>query len=307
MRPELVVEIAVDGVQRSTRYPGGVALRFARVRRYRPDKSAAEADTIERVSEAHDGLLSPSEAQWVDQLDLMWPDVRLAIRRAFETDDGSAATMLTTRLANEAFHRRPEAFAWITEAVDRFGEQAGPERAALLGAGSYVAWTTLDVERGLALAEAALGACDPDVMPFDCLPHVGAVGALNYSNRPADAVAIAAAALDRYGTSLHPSNRVGLIAAELVSRALAGEPGVVERAEAAMATESRGACASPVGTLWFALALARVLVGDDDGAMLAWARAHALAASVRNQWLLSMCSGATTSHGSASELSLIHI
>ena len=49
VRPELVVEIALDGVQRSTRYPGGVALRFARVRRYRPDKQAAEADTIERV------------------------------------------------------------------------------------------------------------------------------------------------------------------------------------------------------------------------------------------------------------------
>jgi DNA ligase-1 len=49
MRPELVVEIAVDGVQRSTRYPGGVALRFARVRRYRPDKTAAEADLIESV------------------------------------------------------------------------------------------------------------------------------------------------------------------------------------------------------------------------------------------------------------------
>jgi DNA ligase-1 len=49
VRPELVVEIALDGVQRSTRYPGGVALRFARVRRYRPDKRAADADTIDRV------------------------------------------------------------------------------------------------------------------------------------------------------------------------------------------------------------------------------------------------------------------
>lgn len=49
VRPEMVVEIALDGVQRSVRYPGGVALRFARVRRYRPDKQAAEADTIERV------------------------------------------------------------------------------------------------------------------------------------------------------------------------------------------------------------------------------------------------------------------
>ena len=49
VRPELVVEIAFDGVQRSPRYPGGLALRFARVLRYREDKSAAEADTIDTV------------------------------------------------------------------------------------------------------------------------------------------------------------------------------------------------------------------------------------------------------------------
>jgi DNA ligase 1 len=47
VRPELVVEIALDGVQSSTRYPGGLALRFARVKRYRSDKDAGEADTIE--------------------------------------------------------------------------------------------------------------------------------------------------------------------------------------------------------------------------------------------------------------------
>jgi DNA ligase-1 len=49
VRPELVVEIALDGVQASTRYPGGVALRFARVRRYRDDKSPEAADTIDAV------------------------------------------------------------------------------------------------------------------------------------------------------------------------------------------------------------------------------------------------------------------
>jgi len=49
VRPELVIEIAVDGVQASTRYAGGVALRFARVRSYRPDKTAADADTIDTV------------------------------------------------------------------------------------------------------------------------------------------------------------------------------------------------------------------------------------------------------------------
>jgi DNA ligase 1 len=49
VRPELVVEIAFDGVQTSTRYPGGVTLRFARVLRYRDDKTAAEADTVATV------------------------------------------------------------------------------------------------------------------------------------------------------------------------------------------------------------------------------------------------------------------
>jgi len=51
VRPELVVEIAFDGVQRSPRYPGGVALRFARVLRYREDKTAAESDTLGAVRE----------------------------------------------------------------------------------------------------------------------------------------------------------------------------------------------------------------------------------------------------------------
>jgi DNA ligase-1 len=57
-RPELVVEIALDGVQASTRYPGGVALRFARVKRYRPDKPAEEADTIDDLR-----ALLPSAAE----------------------------------------------------------------------------------------------------------------------------------------------------------------------------------------------------------------------------------------------------
>lgn len=49
VRPEVVVEVAFNEVQRSTQYPGGVALRFARVKGYRPDKSPAEADTIDSV------------------------------------------------------------------------------------------------------------------------------------------------------------------------------------------------------------------------------------------------------------------
>jgi DNA ligase 1 len=53
VRPELVVEIAFDGLQASTRYPGGVALRFARVKRFRPDKRAEQADTLAAVLAIH--------------------------------------------------------------------------------------------------------------------------------------------------------------------------------------------------------------------------------------------------------------
>lgn len=55
LRPEQVVEIAFDGVQGSTRYPGGMALRFARVLRYRDDKGPAEADTIDTVRRLYEG------------------------------------------------------------------------------------------------------------------------------------------------------------------------------------------------------------------------------------------------------------
>jgi len=55
VRPELVVEVAFDGVQTSPRYPGGMALRFARVKGYRPDKGPEEADTIGTVRSIHEG------------------------------------------------------------------------------------------------------------------------------------------------------------------------------------------------------------------------------------------------------------
>jgi DNA ligase-1 len=55
VRPELVVEVAFDGLQASTRYPGGLALRFARIKGYRHDKRPEEADTIDRVRALYGG------------------------------------------------------------------------------------------------------------------------------------------------------------------------------------------------------------------------------------------------------------
>jgi DNA ligase-1 len=66
VRPELVVEIAFSDLQESSRYPGGLALRLARVKRYRDDKQAAEADTmtsVRRIHEAAKGAPDPAAAQ----------------------------------------------------------------------------------------------------------------------------------------------------------------------------------------------------------------------------------------------------
>ena len=68
VRPELVVEIAFNDVQASPQYPGGVALRFARVKRYRDDKTAAEADTIETVQAIHRRATGQDDAA-------SWPDL----------------------------------------------------------------------------------------------------------------------------------------------------------------------------------------------------------------------------------------
>jgi DNA ligase-1 len=57
VRPELVVEVAFNDVQASPHYPGGLALRFARVKRYRSDKAAADADTIAAVRRIHEQSL----------------------------------------------------------------------------------------------------------------------------------------------------------------------------------------------------------------------------------------------------------
>jgi DNA ligase-1 len=56
VRPELVVEIAFNDLQESPHYPGRLALRFARVKRYREDKSASEADTIQTVQRVYEQL-----------------------------------------------------------------------------------------------------------------------------------------------------------------------------------------------------------------------------------------------------------
>ena len=246
-------------------------------------------DTVQRLRTVHDGLLTPEERRWVDELDAMWPDLRAAQARASVVGDAVAAIQIATHIANEAFLRRPEAFAWIRATVDQYGDVPGPLRSALLGAGSYVAWTTLDLARGLELGTAAMAAADPDAVAFDNLPQAGIIGALNFSGRAAEAAQVAADVIDRHGAAMNASIRATMIGGLLISRVLAGESGVEPMAQRALTQETSGASPSSVGLLWYTLAFARFFVGDVDGAATALDRARMLAESVGNQWLMGLC------------------
>src|SRR5205807_8748154 len=89
-------------------------------------------------------LHGPDEADWVGTLDAEWPDVRTVVRRAFGTDDANTVITVVTHLCMEFFYRRPEAFAWVSEAEARYGDFASPYRHELLGAAAQVAFTVGD-------------------------------------------------------------------------------------------------------------------------------------------------------------------
>ena len=63
VKPEIVLEVAFDGVQKSSRHKGGYALRFPRILHWRRDKTPAECDTIERVQELYNASLIIGDAQ----------------------------------------------------------------------------------------------------------------------------------------------------------------------------------------------------------------------------------------------------
>ena len=111
VRPELVVEIAFDGMQTSPRYPGGVALRFARVKGYRPDKRPTEADTLDAVLRLQFSLTPPSGVMVQCGL---WGDLpRVTVR--VDEDRGVAAPKGLGRLAAD---RRSGGARFLGDGID---------------------------------------------------------------------------------------------------------------------------------------------------------------------------------------------
>jgi predicted ATPase/class 3 adenylate cyclase len=260
-------------------------------------RSSAEGEA-DRAAEAHaryvharvvtirEGLHGRDEADWVAALDSLWPDVRTAVRRSLDGGDADLAIELVRHLAFEAFWRRPEAFAWIEEAADRWGDRPGPHRHELLGAAGVAAWTQFDVPRGIRLATAALDADPAPGTALDCLPEGAAIGAFAFSGQFDVALAVARNALfhldatsDRWNLAVMYGNVANVLG---ISGADGEEFERAVEASISIAHSVANPTAIAYGYLVDALGTG---VTDPDRARRALESARAYASEVDNRWV----------------------
>jgi predicted ATPase len=242
----------------------------------------------DRANTIRAGLNGPDELEWVNTLDAEWPDVRAAVRHAFDTDHADALISIIIQLAFEFMFRRPEGFSWVTEAVSRYGERSSPHRHELLGAGALVAFTRLDIAGAVELGEEAMAADPAPGTAISCLPQIASLGAYVFAGNFERALRLA----EHTETLLGPGSEPWIAGAVLTSGSLAAlGQGSLDRAatlaaEAVVQAEASGSASSVAYALGVhALTLAPT---DPAGAQALADRAHTIAAPVRNQWLLMM-------------------
>jgi hypothetical protein len=244
-----------------------------------------------RVLEIREGLHGRDEAAWLEQLDMLWPDVRAVVRRGLDDDDADAVIEVVTHLAFEAFWRRPEAWAWTEEAAARWGDRPGAHRHELLGAAGFAAWTQTDVPEALRLAALARAA-DPDPgHALDCLPEAAALGALFYSDQVAEGLALARRTVahlnggtDRWNLALMHTNIV-LGLANATTQAGRDE---FERAAQECITVARSTGnPTAIAEAYFAVGLG-LGIPEPQRALRALERAPEYANEVDNHWVRTM-------------------
>jgi predicted ATPase len=168
--------------------------------------------TVDRAAEIRTGVRGPDEKRWVAVVDAEWPEVRVAVDRAFQIDDANTAISLVVALECEIMYRRPEGLPWIEEAVRRYGDRPGPLRRELLGAGCLAAFLAGEITEGVRRADAVLALDSDPGARVDVLADALAAGAYHYAGDHGSAVAACRRALDRAGTALEPVDEALLVA-----------------------------------------------------------------------------------------------
>jgi predicted ATPase/DNA-binding SARP family transcriptional activator len=257
---------------------------------------AGERDTVDsaltrymrsRVVEIREGLHGRDEAAWLEQLDMLWPDVRAVVRRGLDDDDADAGIELVTHLAFEAFNRRPEALGWIEEAATQWGGRPGPHRHELLGAAGVAAWTQSDVAEGLRLGSLALAADPNPGFALDCLPEAAACGAFAYSGQIEEELALARRTVAHLSTSTDRWILALMLANIVLGLALSGAGGGDEFERAAqenITVAHAGGNPTMLAEAYWAYGLG-LGATEPARALVALERARSYADEVENRWL----------------------
>jgi predicted ATPase/DNA-binding SARP family transcriptional activator len=247
---------------------------------------AHRAYVVERVRNIRDGLAGPEEALWVTTLDAEWADVRAVVRRAFATDDADTATAVIVNFAFEFLFRRPEAFAWVSQAVARYGDRPSPHRHELLAAGCVAAFTLLDVAGALDLAEKALAADPAPGTAVNCLPELAALGAYYFAAQFDRVQELSERTIAVLAPDADPWTRTSLLVGP--SWAALGRGRRDDAASMAAIAVAHAEASGHPSSLAYALGAygLAAATGDPAAAAEMFRRGHLAAGLARNQWLL---------------------
>jgi predicted ATPase/class 3 adenylate cyclase len=239
---------------------------------------------VQRLETIAIGLRGRDEARWVEELDMLWPDLRTVVRRGFDLDDADAVCSIIACLAGDMPFRHPEALPWAEQTAARWGDRPGPYQADVLAAAGVAAYTLGDPDAAIELGKRGMAATTPGSMTY-LLPAAAAVSGYWYAARFDEALALAdeTFAIVAGGDALWAQS----FCAYLVSVcAMVAQP---ERHAAAAdrAVELATAWGNPTAMAFAfstqALALAK---SDPPRAVALLGQVAALAASVRNPFFI---------------------
>jgi predicted ATPase/DNA-binding SARP family transcriptional activator len=252
---------------------------------HRRDAEAAHTRfVVEQVETISLGLIGPDEAHWVEELDLVWPDLRTVVRRGFDLDDADAVSSILGHLGIDILWRHSEALPWAERAATRWGDRPGPYQAEMLGAAGVAAYTLNQPDLAIELGKRGMAVATPGSAAYFLLQN-DAVGGYGFTGRLDEGLALA----DEAFAIVSLGDDVYLQAFAAYTAALARMMSQAEDLPAAAerAVELATACGNPT-ILGCALTTQAAALADSDPprALAVVGQVAALAASVHNQYLL---------------------
>jgi predicted ATPase len=251
---------------------------------HRGGAEAAHTDfVLHRLEATFVGLRGRDEASWVEELDLLWPDLRAVVRRSFDLDDADAVSSIVSNLGVDILWRHPEALPWAEQAAARWGDRPGPYQALVLGTAGVAAYTLGQPDRAIELGTRGMAATAPGSATY-FMAEDAAVAGYAFAGRFGEGLALAEEGF-AFAARRDDLWQQAMSAYEVAIGTMFAAP---ERHAAAAdrAVELATACGNPSAMgCAFSIQAAALVTSDPVRALALLGEVAAIAASVRNQYL----------------------